>query len=359
MPCRLNIPDPTLRNTIPLTDPLTDQYSGLCKCPQMFDVRDSRDRPDVPLGVTRELTSLVWETSPVRATAHLGSNRPRWTSRCPCLSPVRIESAFIADHVEVDPTTRTLDVRTGFQSYVIVPHLPFRHVLGLAIVVQVAFDEYDHPFSLAIDVERVDDLPVMHHEDFTFEIPHGIGVMDGISHHYPFAFSLPVEFYEVGVHGSSSVTMIRTMRSSPSSYRWSPWDTTEFGPRAAQHPLNPCLLRATRGSETAGHLAYTRRAMPAFLSIQLTHVSCGVSEIALARESPAQRPSGRILLWRTTTCSDRSPGAGSSARYGKRVPVPHPMRPHPMHTVRDIKRVCRLRKRERRPCPDAAPPGVS
>ena len=152
------------------------------------------------LGVTREVTSLACETSPVRATAHLGSNRPRWTSRCPCLSPVRIESAFIADHVEVDPTTRTLDVRTGFQSYVKVPNLPFRHVLGLAIVVQVAFDEYDHPFSLAIDVERVDDLPVMHHEDFTFEIPHGIGAMDGISHHYPFAFSLPVEFYEVGVH---------------------------------------------------------------------------------------------------------------------------------------------------------------
>jgi hypothetical protein len=40
----------------------------------------------------------------------------------------------------------------------------------------------------------------MHHEDFTFQIPHGIGAMDGISHHYPFAFSLPVELYEVGVH---------------------------------------------------------------------------------------------------------------------------------------------------------------
>jgi hypothetical protein len=113
---------------------------------------------------------------------------------------VRIESAYIADHVEVDPTTRTLDVRTGFQSYAKVPGLPCRHVLGLAVVVQIAFDEYDHPFSLAIEIERVDELPVMHHEDFTFEIPHGIGAMDGISHHYPFAFSLPVEFYEVGVH---------------------------------------------------------------------------------------------------------------------------------------------------------------
>jgi hypothetical protein len=34
----------------------------------------------------------------------------------------------------------------------------------------------------------------MHHEDFTFEIPHGIGAMDGISH------SLPIGFYEVGLH---------------------------------------------------------------------------------------------------------------------------------------------------------------
>lgn len=113
---------------------------------------------------------------------------------------MRIEGAFIADHVEVDPTTRTLDVRAGYPNYVKVPSLPFRHVLGQAIVVQIAFDEYDHPFSLAIDVERVDDSPVMHHEDLTFEIPHGIGAMDGISHHYPFAFSLPVEFYDVGVH---------------------------------------------------------------------------------------------------------------------------------------------------------------
>src|ERR1035438_5604768 len=90
MPCRLNIPDPTLRNTIPLTDPLTDQYSGLCKCPQMFDVRDSRDRPDVPLGVTRELTSLVWETSPVRATAHLRSNRRRARLRLAGDAPRRL-----------------------------------------------------------------------------------------------------------------------------------------------------------------------------------------------------------------------------------------------------------------------------
>src|SRR5664280_149587 len=55
----------------------------------------------------------------------------------------------------------------------------------------------------------------------------------------------------------------------------------EFSPRAAQHSLNPCLLRATRGSETAGHLAYTRRAMSTFLSIQLPHVSWRGSETSL------------------------------------------------------------------------------
>ncbi|HZM53894.1 MAG TPA: hypothetical protein VFC03_02585 [Acidimicrobiales bacterium] len=113
---------------------------------------------------------------------------------------MRIESAFIADHAEVDPTTGTLGVRSGFQSYVRVPSLPVRHVLALALVIQVASDEYGRTFSLGIDIDRVDDLPVMHHEDINFEIPRGIHAADGISHHYPFAFSLPVDFYDVGLH---------------------------------------------------------------------------------------------------------------------------------------------------------------
>jgi len=122
----------------------------------------------------------------------------RW--RCSSLRLVRIESAFIAGHCEVDPATQTLEVRSGFQSYVRVPKLPFRHVLGLAVVIQIAFEEYDHPFTLAIEVERVDGRPLMYHEDFAFEIPLGIQATDGISHHYPFAFSLPVEFCDVGLH---------------------------------------------------------------------------------------------------------------------------------------------------------------
>jgi hypothetical protein len=113
---------------------------------------------------------------------------------------VRIESAFIAEHVEVDPVTEALDVRSGFQNYIRVPSLPFHHELGLAIVVQIAFDEYDRSFTLAIDVDRVDDKPVMHHDDFTFEIPYGLRAMDGFSHHHPFAFTLPLEFYDVGLH---------------------------------------------------------------------------------------------------------------------------------------------------------------
>ena len=113
---------------------------------------------------------------------------------------MRIESAFIAGHVEVDPVTEALDVRSGFQNYVRVPSLPFRYDLGLAMVVQIAFDEYDRPFTLAIDVDRVEDGRVMHHEDFTFEIPFGIRAMDGFSHHHPFAFTLPLEFYDVGLH---------------------------------------------------------------------------------------------------------------------------------------------------------------
>jgi hypothetical protein len=113
---------------------------------------------------------------------------------------VRIESAFIAGHVEVDPVTEALDVRSGFQNYVKVPILPFSYDLGLAILVQIAFDEYDRPFTLAIDVDRVQDDWVMHHEDFTFEIPYGLRAMDGFSHRHPFAFTLPLEFYDVGLH---------------------------------------------------------------------------------------------------------------------------------------------------------------
>lgn len=113
---------------------------------------------------------------------------------------VRIESAFIAGHVEVDPLTEALDVRSGFQNYVRVPSLPFRYDLGLGVVVQVGMDDYDHPFELEIVVDRVEDHRVMHHDDFIFEVPFGIRAMDGFSHHHPFAFTLPLEFYDVGLH---------------------------------------------------------------------------------------------------------------------------------------------------------------
>jgi len=100
----------------------------------------------------------------------------------------------------VDPVTEALNVRSGFQNYVRVPSLPFRYDLGLAMVVQIAMDEYDQQFELEIVVDRVEDHRVMHHEDFTFEIPLGIRAMDGFSHHHPFAFTLPLEFYDVGLH---------------------------------------------------------------------------------------------------------------------------------------------------------------
>src|ERR1700678_3096355 len=103
---------------------------------------------------------------------------------CSRLVPVRIESAFIADHAEVNPATRTLDVRSGFQNSIRVPTLPFQHLLALALVVQVAADEYGRAFNLGIDVDRVDELPVMVHQDFSFEIPRGMHVDDGISHHH-------------------------------------------------------------------------------------------------------------------------------------------------------------------------------
>lgn len=113
---------------------------------------------------------------------------------------MRIETAFIAGYVEIDPVTEGLDVRSGFQNYVRVPSLPFHYDLGLGLVVQVGMDEYDRPFTLEIVVDRVEDDWVMHHEDFTFQIPFSIRAMDGFSHHHPYAFTLPLEFYDVGLH---------------------------------------------------------------------------------------------------------------------------------------------------------------
>ena len=93
-----------------------------------------------------------------------------------------------------------------------------------------------------------------------------------------------------------------------------------LGPRLRRVPIpgsgssTQYLIGATKGCEP--QLIGTMRtgAMSVFISIQLPHVSCGVSEIALARESPVQRPSGRILLGRTTTDSDRSPEVDSRVR---------------------------------------------
>jgi hypothetical protein len=38
------------------------------------------------------------------------------------------------------------------------------------------------------------------HQNFSFEIPFGLQAMDGVSHYYPFTFSLPIDFYDVGLH---------------------------------------------------------------------------------------------------------------------------------------------------------------
>jgi len=131
-------------------------------------------------------------------TARKGGNPP--VRRSSLGRPSLIVAHRLADHAEVNPATRTLDVRSGFQSSIKVPKLPFRHVLALALVIQVASDDYGRVFTLGIEVDRVDELPVMLHQDFSFEIPRGIYAADGVSHHYPFTFSLPVDFYDVGLH---------------------------------------------------------------------------------------------------------------------------------------------------------------
>src|ERR1035437_4697610 len=148
---------------------------------------------------------------------------------------MRIESAFIADHAEVNPATRTLDVRSGFQSSTRVPKLPFRHVLALALVIQVASDDYGRAFTLGIDVNHVDELPVMLHQDFSFEIPRGMHAADEVSHHYPFAFSLPVDFYDVGLHSVWAGNGAWNLAQAPSTVKVAPWAKNERGGRATSH----------------------------------------------------------------------------------------------------------------------------
>jgi hypothetical protein len=113
---------------------------------------------------------------------------------------VQIESAFIDGHVELDPVTEALDVRSGLRNYVKVRALPSGTTWAWPWFIQIAFDEYDRPLTLKNVVDRVEDGRVLHHEEFTFEIPYGIRAMDGFSHHHPFALTLPLEFYDVGLH---------------------------------------------------------------------------------------------------------------------------------------------------------------
>lgn len=63
----------------------------------------------------------------------------------------------------------------------------------------VAADKYGRAFTLGIEVDRVDELPASLHDDFSFEVPRGMHPVDAVSHHYPFAFTLPVNFYDVGL----------------------------------------------------------------------------------------------------------------------------------------------------------------
>jgi hypothetical protein len=203
---------------------------------------------------------------------------------------MRIESAFIADHTEVNPATRTLDVRSGFQSSTRVPKLPFRHVLALALVIQVASDDYGRAFTLGIDVNRVDELPVMLHQDFSFEIPRGIHAADGVSHHYPFAFSLPVDFYDVGLHSAivgdedSDVAHVpfivqighpgRTLTGGASHEPWAILCRHPPVPEVGEHSANPCLIAASETGFQGGNPQF-REPIDQFCSGSLVQSTAG------------------------------------------------------------------------------------
>lgn len=110
--------------------------------------------------------------------------------------------AFIADHVEVNPSTGSLDLQAAYKNYVDLASLPSTHVLGLGIVAKIGCQGLGCDFTIDISVDRVEDGANLHHSQIGFAIPEGSQAVDWTtSRAYPFAASLATKFHDVGHHG--------------------------------------------------------------------------------------------------------------------------------------------------------------
>src|SRR5664279_3759748 len=94
--------------------------------------------------------------------------------------------------------------------------------------------------------------------------------VDGVSHHYPFAFSLPVDFYDVGLHSVivgdedsdvahvqfivQMVTTGRTLTGGASHEPWAILCRHPPVPEVAQHSVTPRLLNGARNTASNGEL---------------------------------------------------------------------------------------------------------
>ncbi len=164
----------------------------------------------------------------------------------------------------------------------------------------------------------------MHHEDFTFQIPHGIGAMDGISHHYPFAFSLPVDFYEVGLHrvivgddGSDCADIPFVLQMVTSEVG----RVQSSGCATFTQPMSPPGDQRIRNRRSSGLYAQgdvrldEQSVTPGFRQ--------GAGDMACGLESPGQSSTWRILL-RFTGAGDAGSAKSTGVLAIARKPSPKP-----------------------------------
>jgi hypothetical protein len=113
---------------------------------------------------------------------------------------VRIGSTFIADFAEVNrlpgrsvfgPVFRA---RSQCQRFPSITSRPWRWSSGWQLT-----NTDEHSPSRSTSTASAS-LTLMLHQDFSFEIPRGMHVVDGVSHHYPSTFSMPVDFNDVRLH---------------------------------------------------------------------------------------------------------------------------------------------------------------
>ena len=90
--------------------------------------------------------------------------------------------------------------------------------------------------------------------------------------------------------------------------------------RRQQHSVNPCHVKPMKIREIPGQIPPRRRPIPVFLSVQLTHVSCRVTESGLEAVNPQFRGLSRVFCSYSAEAGNRGQSGIHAARNSKRRP---------------------------------------